>query len=368
VSGRISTERIVLEPVSASVPQARRFVADRLSDLPQETVDVARLLVSEVVTNAVLHARTNLSLTLERNDTTVNVRVEDENPVLPVLRTHGTDAGTGRGLWVLESMASRWGSHSVDGGKVVWFELHMDGSGPMQLRSQHDRAEAFIEAAPPERKDPRNRHTRNRHPNNTAPRTSRRTTSTVGNDDHDPRGHGEPLVPADQRGVYEEHPELITLQWLGLPIGKLDRTAEHYDAVLREFRLVLERQPEARAAVPGRLLALMDDLTNFEPLISNVERDMERGRRAELEQVDVTMELPRAIGPLALRLDHLLDESDAYCAAGVELLSLEPPSEVVAVRKWLIGEVARQAEGHPPVAWQESPWAKTSLHHRRPPA
>jgi hypothetical protein len=65
-----------------------------------------------------------------------------------------------------------------------------------------------------------------------------------------------------------------------------------------------------------------------------------------------------------LRLDNLLDETDAYCAAGVELLSLEPASEVVTIRKWLIGEIVRQAEGHPAVPWPDSPWA-TSLPRNR---
>ncbi len=109
----VSSARIVLDPVSASVPQARRFVAEQLDDLPADTVDVARLLVSELVTNAVLHARTELALTVDRSATTVSVQVADANPLLPVVRTHGTDAGTGRGLRVLERMASRWGSHKV---------------------------------------------------------------------------------------------------------------------------------------------------------------------------------------------------------------------------------------------------------------
>jgi hypothetical protein len=144
----------------------------------------------------------------------------------------------------------------------------------------------------------------------------------------------------------------------------LDLTAEHYDAVLREFHLVLEREPTARASVPGRLIALMDELTMYSPLISSVEQDLERARQSGATSIDVGFDLPTEVGSLALRLDNLLDETDAYCAAGVELLSLEPPSEVVTMRKWLIGELVRQAEGHPAVAWPDSPWA-TSLPRNR---
>jgi hypothetical protein len=137
-------------------------------------------------------------------------------------------------------------------------------------------------------------------------------------------------------------------------------TAEHYDAVLREFHLVLERQPAARAAVPGRLIALMDELTRFGPLISSVEQDLEHGRRSGIATLDVSLDLPAEIGPLALRLDNLLDESDAYCAAGKDLLSLEPDNEIVAVRKWLIGELVHQSEGQVAVSWSDSPWGSAS--------
>ena len=81
----------------------------------------------------------------------------------------------------------------------------------------------------------------------------------------------------------------------------------------------------------------------------------------------MSLRLPRELGQFALRLDNLLDETDAYCSAGVELLSLEPTGEVVALRKWLIGELVRQAEGHPPVAWPESPWATPSSQQRQQP-
>ncbi len=326
----MSAASIVLEPVSASVPQARRFVVDQLADLPTETVDVARLLVSELVTNAVLHARTELSLTVDQDDTSVRVQVADANPILPVMRTHGTDAGTGRGLHVIERMASRWGSYNVEGGKIVWFEIRSDGEA-------------------------------GREP----PGTGQELDS--GTDDEAPGALRDPRlsrVSGEQSRPIEKPDDIVDFRWSGLPLAQLDLTAEHYDAVLREFHLVLEREPAARAAVPGRLIALMDELTLFGPLISSVEQDLEQGRRSGAATLDVGLELPREIGPFALRLDNLLDESDAYCAAGVDLLSLEPPTEVVALRKWLIGELVRQSEGHLPVAWHDSPWATVSPRHR----
>jgi hypothetical protein len=344
VAGKIvvSTDTIVLAPVSASVPEARRFVADRLADLPSDTVDIARLLVSEVVTNAVLHARTDLLLTLDRSDTTVSVQVADQNPLLPVIRTHGADAGTGRGLKVLEKLASRWGTRRTENGKIVWFEIRTGGASEPPCATNDQATGTWSDSS-----------------------TDAAAAAKAG-DAKDDRRPGELQDPRRAKtGGAEEDPSetLVHFRWIGLPLVELDMTAQHYDAILREFHLVLEREPEARASVPGRLIGLMDELTQFGPLISSVEQDLERGRRSGAASIDVELGLPKEIGPLALRLDSLLDEADAYCAAGIELLSLEPTAEVVALRKWLIGELGHQAEGHPPVAWPDSPWATPFPQH-----
>ena len=335
--------RIVLAPESSSVPLARSFVGDQLAHLPSETVDLARLLVSEVVTNAVLHARTDSTLTLDWNESIVKVQVQDTNPALPVIRSHGAEAGTGRGLHVLDRLASRWGADRLPDGKVVWFEIPAisDPAQPDQLQAGRGPDHGGFERAV---KQKAVKHRRG--------------------------GAGDPGVVRDpsrdrSRGSKPGPGNLVEFRWVNLPVARLDAMAEHYDAVLREFHLVLEREPTARAAVPGRLIALMDELTKFAPLVSRVERDLDRARRARVEQVDVALDLPIEIGPLALRLDNLLDETDAYCGAGVELLSLEPTGDVVTLRKWLIGELVRQAEGHPAMAWSDSPWATSPGKRRR---
>jgi anti-sigma regulatory factor (Ser/Thr protein kinase) len=354
---------IVLAPESASVPRARRFVAEELSDLSAETVDVARLLVSEVVTNAVLHAGTEVVLTLDRDDSTVQVQIKDTNPSFPVMRSHSPEAGTGRGLHVLDRLATRWGTSPVHGGKVVWFEIPTTAgveSGAQTVAGAGEVAGARAgELDSPDGSD-------------VAGLDSGASADGYGDDTKidaatDAGEHSGGLRdprPPRSRDEGSESDDLIKFRWVALPLAQMDRTAEHYDAVLREFYLVLEREPTARATVPGRLIALMDELTKFAPLISSVEQDLERARRSGMASIDVHLDLPTEIGPLALRLDNLLDETDAYCGAGIELLSLEPTSEVVALRKWLIGELVRQAEGHPAVKWTDSPWA-TSPPRRR---
>jgi PAS domain S-box-containing protein len=114
-------------PEPASVAAARRLVADSLAGLNQESlVDVALLLVSEVVTNAVLHAGTPIDLSLEAENAHVRIEVIDESPQLPSPRGYGEDATTGRGLGLVESLASAYGVERRPVGKVVWFEVRED--------------------------------------------------------------------------------------------------------------------------------------------------------------------------------------------------------------------------------------------------
>jgi len=87
--------------------------------------DAAALLTSEVVTNAVRHAAGVLSMQIDLSllDSTVRVSVEDADSVPPVVRAQRLDAVGGRGLQLVDTLASRWGSTPTDRGKSVWFEF-----------------------------------------------------------------------------------------------------------------------------------------------------------------------------------------------------------------------------------------------------
>ncbi len=120
-----------LAPDPASVSDARRFTNARLLEWgAEEVADAAVLLVSETVTNAVLHAGTALTLRLELRDGVVRVEVGDGSQRLPVRRHFSPDAGTGRGLMLIDALASRWGTSETGDGKVVWFELAPGPSDP----------------------------------------------------------------------------------------------------------------------------------------------------------------------------------------------------------------------------------------------
>jgi len=83
----------------------------------------AELLVSELVTNAVLHARSASRVTIERQGATLRISVFDTSPTRPRLRNYGPEAVTGRGLLLVDRISDRWGVEQVPTGKTVWFEI-----------------------------------------------------------------------------------------------------------------------------------------------------------------------------------------------------------------------------------------------------
>jgi len=89
--------------------------------------DDAVALVSELATNAVIHARTPFTITVSRDGDTIRVGVHDRSAVSPRRRAYGLDATTGRGLRLVATIASNWGIDAEPGGKVVWFEVRREG-------------------------------------------------------------------------------------------------------------------------------------------------------------------------------------------------------------------------------------------------
>ena len=122
-------ERIVLHAEPASVGAARRFCAHTLErwGASRDTVDSACLLVSELVTNAVLHAGTSCELIVmgpedEAGDV-VRIEVADGDPGSPLAKRYEVDAASGRGLHLVAALSRRFGTRPLGAGKAVWCEL-----------------------------------------------------------------------------------------------------------------------------------------------------------------------------------------------------------------------------------------------------
>lgn len=113
----------MFEPDTSQVLEARRFVSGVLTSWGCEADDAA-LLVSELATNAVLHARSEFTVRLQVDRGRIRVEVVDRNSRVPSFAVVPPDAHSGRGLMLVQALASAWGVEShADDGKTIWFEL-----------------------------------------------------------------------------------------------------------------------------------------------------------------------------------------------------------------------------------------------------
>ncbi|MFC7910584.1 ATP-binding SpoIIE family protein phosphatase [Streptomyces nigra] len=113
-----------LDPEDAAPGRARRLARGALSGWGmEELTDSVELLVSEIVTNAVRYASRPVTLRLLRTDV-LRCEVGDDVPQLPRLRQARATDEDGRGLYLVNRLARRWGATRLSTGKVVWFELN----------------------------------------------------------------------------------------------------------------------------------------------------------------------------------------------------------------------------------------------------
>jgi anti-sigma regulatory factor (Ser/Thr protein kinase) len=125
--------RIPAEPVSVSA--ARRFMTELLTGLGCTCTlrDDAELMLSELVTNAVRHQRDGkIEITAVLRGPALRVSVTDDSSEVPMPRSGKApssaeigpsgESASGRGLLLIEQLATRWGWGPLENGKVVWFE------------------------------------------------------------------------------------------------------------------------------------------------------------------------------------------------------------------------------------------------------
>ena len=286
----------MLAAAPTSARSARRFVAETLADWDLiDMGDIAELLVTELVTNVVLHAHTDIEVVARLFPSAVRIEVRDTCSVLPSMASHQRESQTGRGLELVETLSDSWGvevhrdRQRIDG-KGVWFELSL--------------------AAPPA-EDP------GRGP---APATSAE-------------------VPAST----------VCLQ--GTPTALYRASEEHRQGLIREFVLMTINDP-APLAVPARLVALSEELSQrfAGPSAAVLDQVQAAERRGEAA-VDLLLELPPGAARPLRALVELLEEADAFCAEGA-MLTVPATAEIRAFRRWSVGEVEAQLLGHPPTPWR----------------
>jgi len=131
-AGEVGPRRALrhLPPHRASPAAARAFVGEfcRRWHLPRLST-VAQVVANELVTNAVRHARTDLTVAVCRGRRYLNVRVRDRDTRIPLVggaaSAEGRSAPGGRGLVLVDSLADDWGTFLHRDGKSVWANLRM---------------------------------------------------------------------------------------------------------------------------------------------------------------------------------------------------------------------------------------------------
>ena len=283
------SELVVGTAVDA-VPTARRFVA-ALDALPPDSLDDIQLIVTELVTNALFHARPPVILRVLRLEECVRVEVEDTGHTLPVQVRNSPDSMTGRGLSLVSALSSAWGVDPTStGGKVVWAEL----------------AEAAEKSA-----------------------------SRVA-----------PEMNVDDLLAYwskEEPSEALFEVRLGsVPTRLLLAAKGHIDNLVRELTLAKARETATGVSLPVAMADLVTTvISSFSEARSDIKRQaLAAAARGEL-MTDLVLRLPLSAAEAGERYLAALDEADGYARAA-RLLTLAAPRSHQIFRRWYIQALVDQ--------------------------
>ena len=150
-----------------------------------------------------------------------------------------------------------------------------------------------------------------------------------------------------------EYGQTVEVRLLEMPVDLWRRASAHYEAIQREFDIVKADLP--RGSVPHQLSELLEELDLRFAGVGDPNRQelfaaAERGE----SQIDLVYWVPSEMPAAIRRLDEMLDAVDDFCRAGERLLTLATPPDLVAFRKWSLGEFTRQLEnGQSPLAWSD---------------
>lgn len=286
------------------------MVREALTRLGRDDLaDTAELLVSEVVTNALLHAGTPFDVTAWVGEPGLRVEVRDGSAQLPAVRHNATMAGTGRGLLLLQQLVDAWGVQLHGGGKTVWFEL---GSG--DLDAEVSGLSGMTESSGPGAPGP--------------------ATDDPG------------TVPVELRNV----PLLLHVAW-----------HQHAEALLREYLLLClgtddgdgfeedldDLQAHAAASDAMSLLA-----THLPDPHVGEDADVLMAEAIEPRVSSACQVVPVPAGSLEnfRVLGDTLDAALELADAG-SLLTPPTQPEIREFRRWVCGEVQRQSDGAAPTPW-----------------
>jgi anti-sigma regulatory factor (Ser/Thr protein kinase) len=295
-------------PDPAVLTSARSFAADRLRAMGlSEVQDDVQLLLTELITNVIIHARTDFQVRVESSGDGVRVEVIDGNPTMPAAGTLAPGALSGRGLTLVESVASRWGAqHKKGDGKTVWFEVE-----PGAVES---RPAAGIDAL---------------------------LAMWDDSADYPPRSSTGSLV------------EVVVPD---LPVQQLVAAKAHMEDLLREVQLVLLGNDQRPLGIP-RWSTLVDIARQLDAAAEEFAEGRRQVRLHALEaaargQVLVTLHLllpPEAAGPAA-RYSEAVERAEELGAAGDLLVTADQITQHADIRRRYLDAVIEQLRAHGPTS------------------
>jgi len=123
-AGSYEIEHLDLPAELQSARRGRAFVTAHAPDLAADARMTLELLTSELLTNSILHARTQMSLGVAVSEHgEVFVAVGDQNLAMPEQQPYSDSRSTGRGLMLVDALAAEWGVRTHEDGKTMWFVL-----------------------------------------------------------------------------------------------------------------------------------------------------------------------------------------------------------------------------------------------------
>lgn len=292
-----------------SVRLARDWVSGVLTDIGRgELAESARLAVSELVTNAILHADPPMTVHVRGTVEHPRIEVTDQSMAPPrqrhslrppvELNDEFSWSTVGRGLDLVASFATRWGA-DIDPrglGKVVWFEPSPEPRETPAEGELFDMDEALARFGPPQ------------------------------------------LDPE----------QMVTIELKGMPPELFSHLRLHFNELGRELRLLAISDPE-RYPIAVEFAETYLQVEHERRQVLGL-ADLDAALDAGQERVDLVYKAPPSAPASMARVGELLEE--IYRTFGDDtLLAVRPSTELMSLQRWYLGEFSRQVAGHRPLPW-----------------
>jgi anti-sigma regulatory factor (Ser/Thr protein kinase) len=295
--------RLLLDPEPQSVRRARRWVVDELQGLGRDDlVDAAELGVSELVTNAILHAHPPITVRLRGTRQHPRVEVHDNSSRPPSVNADMAEDDqllrtVGRGMGIVALYSTSWGADVSPDGKVIWFEPADEPGAETQAEgSVFDLTEVVDE------------------------------------------------LMAD----HPEPDELMRVRLLGMPVHLFAAFRNWYAEIRRELRILALSHP-TDYPIARELTELTLEVERDRRLARGVER-LDEAIRAGVDRVDLDYLVAPSAPATMAKGRAVLDEVDRFCREQ-KLLTMPAPAQLVELRTWYMGEFVRQGAGEQPIPW-----------------